>query len=386
MKRGYENLKYEPRRRVHRNETRAWPVVKAALILLAVAAVLALAVKFGVPAVQRALHGDREAGDAAQLSHPNALVAPDGAGKLATAMPQTVLLSRPENIKALADPYVLDEQILFAAGPTLSSLTAILQVEPVTGACVELVTQRQFDTLRNPCGDSDYLVYADVKQDGGGAIRVLARETGETRELCTVAAGVPELCFCAPYLLVRERVGDGGVRLNLWDVSTGESAALALFYDSPFGTSSAWLSDNLVLYADASGKTDGTGLLCAVALPDGELTQFVPGTYVHDPKSSGNIVAWLAGNHGEKSDLYMRIGSGEQKRIARGAVDFSITNSCVVYNRDETVFACSFADDKTYVLSETGTNAQLAASSDALVLWRDVTDPAKPLWKYVWIG
>ena len=55
----------------------------------------------------------------------------------------------------------------------------------------------------------------------------------------------------------------------------------------------------------------------------------------------------------------------------------------VVFSRDETVYAYVFSDNKTYVLSETGTNSQFVMAGDDYALWRDMTSPALPLWKYI---
>ena len=79
----------------------------------------------------------------------------------------------------------------------------------------------------------------------------------------------------------------------------------------------------------------------------------------------------------------MSVGGGAPKRIASGVIDFDITQSCVVFSRDETVYAYVFADDKTYLISETGTNAQFVMAGEDYALWRDMSDPAQILWKYI---
>lgn len=368
---------------MHLNETRAWPVVKAALLLVLVAAVVAGGVLFVIPALRNGAFGRANESAHGENGPGGVPAALDDVG---FGQPGIVQLVRPEGVKALADPFLAGAQILFAVGPELTALDRLLLVDPVTGACTELPAQKQNATLRNPCMDDAYVVYADVSAEGGGAIRVYDRQTEGVRTLCTVAAGVPELMLSTPYLLVQERTAEGLTRLNLWDLSTGESAALALFSDSPFGASRACLRENNVYYADASARADGTGVICTVHLPEGSTESFDPETVVFDPKAAGNALAWLAGNHGASSDLYLQLDGGAPRRIARGAVDFALTAGCAVYNRDETVFACVFENDRTVVLSETGTNAQLAAANDRLVLWRDVTDPDRPVWKYVWIG
>ena len=69
--------------------------------------------------------------------------------------------------------------------------------------------------------------------------------------------------------------------------------------------------------------------------------------------------------------------------MASGVIDFDITPTCVVFSRDETVYAYVFADDRTYVISETGSNAQFVMAGGNYALWRDMSDSAQTLWKYL---
>ena len=55
----------------------------------------------------------------------------------------------------------------------------------------------------------------------------------------------------------------------------------------------------------------------------------------------------------------------------------------MVFSRDETVYAYVFADDKTYLISETGSNAQFVMAGEDYALWRDLSDPNQILWKYI---
>ena len=118
-------------------------------------------------------------------------------------------------------------------------------------------------------------------------------------------------------------------------------------------------------------------------LADNSRWDFAADSFVHDPKSAGDRWAYLSGNHDTTSDLYVSVGGAAAKRVASGVIDFDITPTCVVFSRDETVYAYVFADDKTYVISETGTNAQFVMAGGSYALWRDMGDPAQILWKYL---
>lgn len=83
----------------------------------------------------------------------------------------------------------------------------------------------------------------------------------------------------------------------------------------------------------------------------------------------------MTGNHDENAALYLSEQGGAPFLIARGVADFDILQSAVIFCRDETIYAYAFSDKRTYVLSETGTKAQLLLAEDGYILWRDVTNP-----------
>ena len=138
-----------------------------------------------------------------------------------------------------------------------------------------------------------------------------------------------------------------------------------------------------MIFADADAQNPGSSLIRTILLADNSRWDFAAGSFVHDPKSAGDRWAYLSGNHDENSDLYVSVGGGAAKRVASGVIDFDITPSSVVFSRDETVYAYVFADDKTYVISETGTNAQFVMAGGSYAIWRDMSDPAQTLWKYL---
>ncbi len=373
---------------MHLNETRCWPVVRAALALLGCAALVLLIVFVLIPAYRN--RPDSDAAARAPAARQTARPADAGhdfsrsaAESLQSAVPQTVLLAAAEGVEALADPFVFGNEILFAAGPDTAHLTRLLRVDPATGAATELAVAREHDAVRNPCEDEAYAVYLDAKADGGGTVRALNKQTGESNAVCAVASGVPKLYLESPYLAFSERVSADAARLCVWNLSTGKNVALAVFTDPAYASSAPFIEGGKVYFADADDG--GLSVVRTVRLSDGAISGYAPGTYVHNPQASGEMAAWLTGNRGGDSDLYLA-GDGDAVRIARGVVDFAIAPGCLVYSRDETVFACTIEDGRTYVLSAAGSSAQLAAAGEGLILWRDLTDAGRPLWKYVPLG
>lgn len=284
---------------------------------------------------------------------------------------------------AVVDPSICGDAILFATGASENACDRLVRLNPETGAFENIEVVRDNDTLRCPTENADTIVYIDAKAGGGGSIRMLDKASQENTALCELAYGVPRLQFEAPYLVWTERAGDGSGKLMVCDVTTGALLTLAVFdAASPYAASDPSLKSGQVLYADADAAGSGS-IIRAVLLSDGSGWDYAAGSYVHDPKSAGDRWAYLTGNHDAGSDLYVTVGGGAPRRIARGTIDFAITPTCVVYNRDETVFAYVFSDDKTYVLSKTGENAQLVAAGGDYALWRDRADPDTPEWKFI---
>ena len=283
----------------------------------------------------------------------------------------------------VADPSVYGDAMLFATGTDLDHCTHLIRLDPQTGESETVSVPMEGDTIRYPREDADSILYLDARSTGGGVFRLYDKATKKARALCEVTTGAPRFFYEAPYLTWIERTENEKSQLYVLQVNTGDSVNLATFVNSPYGASVPSIRSGQVLYADADPDHEDVSLIRTVLLSDGTRWDFAPGTYVHDPKSAGDRWAWITGDHGENSDLYVSVKGGSPELIARGVIDFSITPSCVVYNRDETVFAYTFLDDKTYVLSQTSHNCQLVAAEGDYAIWRDVTDPSAPVWKYV---
>ena len=284
---------------------------------------------------------------------------------------------------AVVDPSVFQGEILFATGDSADSCDRLVRLNPETGAFVTIGLTRLNDTIRYPVEDSDIILYADCKSDGGGSIVRLDKATGKTVVLSEFALEAPKLALEAPYAVWTERTDAATAKLIVCNVTDGELLTLALLTNSPYAESDPSIYSGQVIYADADTSNSGNSLIRTVLLADNSRWDFSAGSYVHDPKSAGDRWAYLSGNHDGESDLFVSVGGDAPSRVARGVIDFDITPSCVVFSRDETVYAYVFSDNKTYVLSETGTNSQFVMAGGDYALWRDISDPDQPLWKYI---
>lgn len=284
---------------------------------------------------------------------------------------------------AVVDPSVFDGEILFATGASENACDRLVRLNPETGVFTNIAITRINDTIRYPVENESVLLYADCKTAGGGSIIRLDKATGETAVMAEFALDAPKLLFEAPYAVWTERTDGSTAKVMVCDVTSGELLTLAVLTNSSYAESAPSIRSGQVIYADADTQNPGSSLIRTVLLSDNSRWDFSAGTYVHDPKSAGDRWAYLSGNHDAESDLYISIGGGAPKRVASGVIDFDITHTCVVFSRDETVYAYAFADDKTYVISETGTNAQFVMASEDYALWRDMSDPGQILWKYI---
>jgi hypothetical protein len=359
------------------------PLIKLVIALAVLAAIVLIVVFVAMP-----IFGARLSSGAPLFgSTPKAEAAPQTASPLnpiLTNEVKTVQFGAGYGLPAaVVDPSVFGDEILFATGVSENACDRLVRLNPETGAFVNIAFPRINDTIRYPVESEDVILYADCKTDGGGSIVRLDKATGETAVLAEFALDAPKLMLEPPYAVWTERTAGSTAKLMVCDVASGELLTLAVLTRAAYADSAPSIKSGQVIYADADAQNLGSSLIRTVLLSDNSRWDFAAGTFVHDPKSAGDRWAYLSGNHDANSDLYISVGGGAAKRVAAGVIDFDITPSCVVFGRDETVYAYVFAEDKTYVISETGTNAQFVMAGGNYALWRDMSDTAQPLWKYL---
>ena len=384
VKRMSKHLKYSPsRRRWNLDATSFGPTLKLVVALLLLAAFALLTIFVIVPFVSARL----SSGDPLFGATPAAETAKETAPPI-----NPMLLNQVKTVQygagyglptAVVDPSVYEGEILFATGASENACDRLVRLNPETGAFANVELKRLNDTVRYPVENADVILYADCKTGGGGSIVKLDKATGKTLILSEFALEAPKLALEAPYAVWTERTDAATAKLVVCDLTNGELLTLAVFTNSPYNESEPSIRSGQVIYADADASNSQNSLIRTVLLTDNSRWDYTASSFVHDPKSAGDRWAYLSGNHDGSSDLYVSVNGGAPSRIARGVIDFDITPTCVVFSRDETVYAYAFADKKTYVLSETGTNSQFVMAEGDYALWRDMTDPAQPLWKYI---
>ena len=383
VKRMSKNLTYAPKRRVNLDATSYGPLIKLIIALCVLAVLVLIAVFVVMPLLNaRAQSGAQPFGNAP---------AAETAGKTAYTV-HPVLTNEVKTVQfgegyglptAVVDPSVYGSEILFATGASENACDRLVRLNPETGAFVNIEIKRLNDTIRYPLENDEIILYADCKAAGGGSIVRLNKSTGEAAVLSEFALDVPKLCLETPYAVWTERTASTTAKVMVCDVTTGDLLTLAVLTSAAYAESAPSIKSGQVIYADGDTQNPGKSLIRTVLLADNSRWDFAAGSFVHDPKSAGDRWAFLSGNHDENSDLYISVQGGAAKRIASGVIDFDITPTCVVFGRDESVYAYVFADDKTYVISETGSNAQFVMAGGDYALWRDMSDSAQTLWKYL---
>lgn len=374
---------YAPKRRVNLDATSYGPLVKL-VIALAVLAVLVLVVVFvAMPLLQaRASTGAPIIGSAQTQDTAIQPVSP--LNPILTNEVKIVQFGEGYGLPtAVVDPSVYAGEILFATGADENACDRLVRLDPETGAFVNIDITRLYDTIRYPVENAEVILYADCKSAGGGNIVRLTKATGETVVLAEFALDAPKLAFEAPYAVWTERTSSTSAKVMVCDVTSTELLTLAVLTSATYAQSAPSIKSGQVIYADTDTQNPGKSLIRTVLLADNSRWDFAAGSFVHDPKSAGDRWAYLSGNHDKNSDLYISVQGGAARRVASGVIDFDITPTCVVFSRDESVYAYVFADDKTYVISETGSNAQFVMAGGSYAIWRDMSDSAHTLWKYL---
>lgn len=383
VKRMSKNLKYAPRRRVNLDATSYGPLMKLIIALFVLALIVLVIVFVVVPLVQaRVSTGAPIVGSAPVQETAKQPTSP--LNPILTNEVKTVQFGEGYGLPtAVVDPSVFAGKILFATGTNENACDRLVSLNPETGSFVNIEIARINDTIRYPVENEDLILYADCKSAGGGSIVRLNKATGETAVLAEFAMEAPKLSLETPYAVWTERTASTSAKVMVCDVTSGELLTLAVLTSAAYAQSAPSIKSGQVIYADADTQNPGKSLIRTVLLSDNSRWDFAAGSFVHDPKSAGDRWAYLSGNHDKSSDLYISVNGGAARRVASGVIDFDITPTCVVFSRDESVYAYVFADDKTYVISETGTNAQFVMAGGEYALWRDMSDSAQTLWKYL---
>lgn len=255
------------------------------------------------------------------------------------------------DLRFAADPFRYDDKIYFVAGRDPDGgahFKALYEYDMVTGEQRALDDiEIQHDDVFQPKVNKDWIVYLDHKRAGGGEIKVLDRSRGGISAVKTYYSGMPSIVLQGDLLAWMERTGTNMDKVFLFDLRSRENMTAAMLERSVFGQSDVDLSESEVVWADADPSASGeareqTAVINYLSLqPSTEskkVQSYVPGTYVHDPKTYGAARVWTDQRSGPSPRLYLSLQGGPPELVAEKVTGYDLGSDFVAYCADEIMY------------------------------------------------
>ncbi|MBR3383401.1 MAG: hypothetical protein IKG85_10260 [Clostridia bacterium] len=293
------------------------------------------------------------------------------------------------------DPSFHEGKMLFSAGKIVGDnvrMCGLLEYDEASGSVAELPVKPKNAHFIYPVRNDEWLVYLDGNTKGGGDIRALrvGHYSDEPILIKTVYVGQPELRLDGHYLSWVERTGTNRDKLFVCDLETQETAVLAMFSSSSYGTSSPYMSGGTLVWASDGTEQYEDGRMASIIkhidLESSGIKDFTVDTYVHDPEFNGEYFVWIDANYAPDSALYFaKAGEGDRldsQMIAEGVVDYYIDKDYVAYSVEEVIYVYYFATGESFRVTPERELAQLLGASEGRVMWMDVTTRERDVLKY----
>lgn len=401
MSRRYTSMKrksYKPkRRRSSLNASNWWPLFKLILIIVLllgfIAAVLYLVLPnvlphFGVEFYPPGVTAPTPEPTPEPTPTPHPLSADD----LSNLHKEIVVTAT--QYQWFGDPYYFNNSIVFTAGEVVEGstrMTTLFMHDTATEEVSKLNIPLENDHFMFPAINDSYLVYLDARANGGGNIIVYSIEDGEfvnPRLVKEVYTGHPQIFLWDNYIAWTERTGTYMDKLFLCDLDTLESVTVQMFELPYYGTSLPHLKNSTLVWADVDSEDTSGQITSRISILDilsGTNSQLSFDMYVHDPKTDGEHIAWMDGNHGPDTRLYLaRIDQPDASPtlVAEGIVDFFIGDGYLAYSKEETIWVYLFSEKRSFEITRDIEQAQLLGANDDVVMWMDVTSRDRDVIKY----
>ena len=309
-----------------------------------------------------------------------------------------------EQYRWFADPYIYNDTMIIAAGQLDSSDNQVhllhlywYDIESRTAERLQIPLQNAHFMF--PKFNDRWLVYLDANLDGGGAIMAvdLTASSLTPVKIKDIYVGQPEPMLDGDYVAFMDRTGTRREKLFVFDLTTRESTVVEMFSGTVYGQSKPSLNGGQLIWAEPSSSQGDSDLSCIryMSLAGTGASGngiYTPGTFVHDPKSSGEYTAWLSDVHSSNSQLYGVKGlSGDPILIDSEVVDFGIGSDFVAYSRtdystdpaNQAIFLYMFETESIYRLTLEYESGQLLGVSGDYVIWMDVTSRERDIVKYI---
>lgn len=392
--------RYKPGRKKHGvykpRGKRGLPVFVRVIIAIAAVGLLTLGVLFVIPGVGGGSFSLFRAKDDTPVATPTPAPTAHPIENANTDSLIRDIAITDTNFQWFADMNVYGDTLMFCGGEIVDGdayMTGLFSVStdenaPRTAKRTNIILEN--DHIMYPCFNDNWLVYLDAKASSGGKI-MCSPYSGESSEAFLVKevyTGHPALFLSGNYLAWTERTGTSMDKLYIYDLTTRESATVQMFNKTTYyGVSKPHLSGKQLVWADVDTENSTgsmTSQICIMNTESGEFLSYKPGTYAHDPKSNGDkYIAWITGNHGTDSELYISYDMGEAEKIAEGVVDFYMDENYLAYQKDEMVYVYIFSTKAQYRVSKSGQCVQLIGASGGCVMWSDVSSRMREVPQYI---
>ncbi|NCB31825.1 MAG: hypothetical protein EOM66_10515, partial [Clostridia bacterium] len=247
---------------------------------------------------------------------------------------QEVVLEGYSEYKWLSDPFIYKDKMIICAGKVNQGDKQVHMLHMYWFDATARTAEQVPLTPQNahfmfPKFNEKWLVYLDARLDGGGALMAvdLTAATLKPVKIKDIYTGQPEPMLDGDDVAYIDRTGSKKEKLFVCDLATMESTVVEMFSGTVYGQSKPSLSEGRLLWADAATAEGDSDLSCIsyINLSSSIISSYSPGTFVHDPKASGNYTAWLSDVHSSSTQLYGVGGlSGKPTLIDSGVVDFGI--------------------------------------------------------------
>ncbi len=361
------------------------PFLKLGGLIAGAAAILAVLVIFVIVPVFSSEPSPSEEVSASPTPKPTPVIS----GSIAERAEE--LASIPQ--KSINDPYVWNGKVVFTTGERSDNINsiAIYDIASKETATVQGIT-KEHDNLFEPAMNDKYIVYLDCKDENGGAVCGYDIEKGQSFVMRTYITGKPRVTLAGKYALWLQRTAGANIdKLYLYDLETKESTTIDVFSGAAFLISSAYLSEDYIVFVQPEGQEMvlNTGSSSAsdkaqiAVMPitehgDTQRAAFSLGTYVYMPMINGNDIVYLTGSGDEKSSLmYLRFENGafsQPVEITKNVLNYFVGDGYVAYTQDDKINIYYFKDGSSGLLSPENTRAFLTSANGKEVIWYDITD------------
>ena len=210
--------------------------------------------------------------------------------------------------KSINDPFVYGNEVVFATGDRLDSapdVDTIAIYDMITKTTTEMPgIELKYTSLFEPKMNDKYIVFLDCKSQYGGNVCGYNRETGEMFVMREYLYGKPKVSLAGEYAVWMQETGQARDILYLYNLTTGESTTIEEFKNTPLSVSAAHMSQDALVYVQPEGENfvlDGSSAspnaeIVVMPLTDGgdkQLVTFLPGTFVYNPKITGDYIVYL---------------------------------------------------------------------------------------------